>query len=55
MNEYKFEVTEKYTPSPLCGTIIASGADSARRELKEYYAEELGTVESEISVKIELT
>lgn len=54
MNEYKFEVTEQYSPGPLGGTTFSESIESAVKELKEWYAMELGTVESEINVKIEL-
>lgn len=52
MNTYKFEVNEKYTPSPLNGEIVAASEKEAIQELKESYAQDLGTVESEIDVKI---
>lgn len=52
MNVYEFEVTEAYTPSPLNGTTVAPSEKDAIHELKEWYAQELGTVESEINVKI---
>lgn len=52
MNVYEFEVTEAYTPSPLNGTTVAPNEGKAVQELKEWYAQELGTVESEINVKI---
>lgn len=52
MNVYEFEVTEIYTPSPLNGTTVAPSEGEAIHELKEWYAQELGTVESEINVKI---
>lgn len=51
MKLYEFKVAEKYVPNVMEGTIYAKTKDEAVKELKEWYACELGTNESEINVK----
>ena len=51
MKFYNFEIVENHVPSVMEGTVYAKTKDEAVKELKEWYACELGTNESEINVK----
>lgn len=52
MEMFEFEVTENGSTMKFKGETMNTNKDSAIKEIKEWYAMELGTVTDEIFVKI---